>query len=164
MFAYMVSGSAALNGLENLYVHHMAVGGESTKIPAPQFDYTQLSSFGSVEFGKEQKEFIGQPRLIRPEREEYVDVVRLDDFNYHNVHLLKIDVEGMEEAALAGARRIIEMDKPVMYVEWLKASKERLVGFCKERGYRVFEWGMNLLCIHRDKYTSYNVNVQLPEL
>jgi FkbM family methyltransferase len=164
LLAYMVAGTAVLNGIENLFIHVQAVGAERGLIPVPQFDYNKVASFGSIEFGPVQKEFIGQPRLQQPEMQEFVDMVRLDDLNLQNVHLMKIDVEGMEESALAGARQLIERDKPVLCIEWLKSDKHKLVSFCKERGYRVFDWGMNLLCICRDKVDGYRVRFQVPEL
>jgi FkbM family methyltransferase len=93
---------AALNGAENVFVHHRAVGDHPGPIPTPQFDYKASASFGSVEFGPVQSEFIGQPRRADPDREEWVDAVRLDDLALRGVHLAKIDVGGMEEAVLLG--------------------------------------------------------------
>jgi FkbM family methyltransferase len=164
LLAYMMAGTAVLNGVENLIVHPQAVGSESGRIPVPQFDYNKIASFGSIEFGKDQKEFIGQPRLQAPEKQEFVDLVRLDDLHFRNVHLLKIDVEGMEEAAVAGASQLIERDRPVLCMEWIKSEEQSLVGFCKKRGYRVFKWGMNLLCVHRDRFATYSVTIEVPEL
>jgi hypothetical protein len=62
VIAYMVCGTLALNSVENAIVHHLAVGSAEGEIDIPKFDYRQVSSYGSVEFGSEQKEFIGQPR------------------------------------------------------------------------------------------------------
>ena len=63
MIAYMLAGTAALNAVENLFVFPQAVGSSSGPIPAPHFDYHRISSFGSIEFGAEQVEFIGQQRI-----------------------------------------------------------------------------------------------------
>ena len=41
----------------------------------------------------------------------------LDSFNYTNVDMIKIDVEGFEEEILAGAMNTIERNKPVIVVE-----------------------------------------------
>lgn len=43
--------------------------------------------------------------------------VRLDDEPVENVGFIKMDIEGHELAALAGARRILERDRPVMLIE-----------------------------------------------
>jgi Methyltransferase FkbM domain len=73
--------------------------------------------------------------------------VSLDSMNLHNVRLMKIDIEGMEEAALAGAQATIERDRPLCLVEWIKSDKAALVAYFKQRNYTVLDWGMNLLCL-----------------
>lgn len=164
ILSQMVAGTASLNGIENLFIHHQAVGAQPGRIPIPQFNYNKMSSFGSVEFGDTQKEFIGQPRLCRPEKQEYVDVVSLDSLELDNVYLIKMDIEGMEEAGLIGARKLIERNTPLLWIEWIKSNKQNLIHFCKGIGYRVFEWGMNLMCVHRSKQHIYSINFKLKEL
>ncbi len=144
VIAYMVCGTLALNSVENAIVHHLAVGAAAGEIDIPKFDYRQISSYGSVEFGLEQKEFIGQPRGASVEK---VRQVSLDGMNLSNVRLMKIDIEGMEEAALEGAKLTIERDRPLCLVEWIKSDKAALVAFFKQRGYTVLDWGMNILCL-----------------
>jgi FkbM family methyltransferase len=144
VIAYMVCGTLALNSVENAVVHHLAVGAAAGEIDIPKFDYRQISSYGSVEFGAEQKEFIGQPRQASTEK---VRQVSLDSMQLSNVRLMKIDIEGMEEAALEGAKGTIERDRPLCLVEWIKSDKAALVAFFKQRGYTVLDWGMNLLCL-----------------
>lgn len=53
-----------------------------------------------------------------------VPVRRLDDLGLENVGFLKLDVEGHELAAVAGAAQIIRRDRPVLLVEIM----ERLTG------------------------------------
>ncbi len=144
VIAYMVCGTLALNAVENAIVHHLAVGATEGEIDIPKFDYRQISSYGSVEFGKEQKEFIGQPRQASSEK---VRQVSLDCMSLSNVRLMKIDIEGMEEAALEGAKVTIERDRPLCLVEWIKSDKAALVTYFKQRNYTVLDWGMNILCL-----------------
>jgi len=164
ILAYMIGGTAALNGVENLFAYHMAVGASPGRIPIPQFDYSKVSSFGSIEFGHEQRENIGQPPLNDPERREYVEVVALDSRDLQGVHLLKIDVEGMEAAVLEGGRQLIRRDKPVLCVEWIKSGKAALVSICKSLGYRVYKARHDLICVHRDKQDQYGVALPFKEL
>jgi FkbM family methyltransferase len=100
VIAYMVCGTLALTSVENAIMHHLAVGETEGEIDLPKFDYRQVSSYGSVEFGAERKEFIGQPRLTSTEK---VRQVSLDSMQWAGVRLMRVDVEGMEEAALQGA-------------------------------------------------------------
>jgi FkbM family methyltransferase len=41
----------------------------------------------------------------------------LDDQDFRNVSVLKIDVEGLEKKVLSGAHRLIAMERPVMWIE-----------------------------------------------
>lgn len=163
ILAYMLGGTTALNGVENLFVHHLAVGASPGKLPIPNFDYSKISSFGSIEFGRPQRENIGQSPLGPSERQEFVNVVSLDSLEIRGVHLLKIDVEGMEEAVVEGGRLLIEREKPVLCIEFIKSDKAKLISYCKEAGYRVFKSRADLICVHREKQ-HYGVEVPFPEI
>jgi FkbM family methyltransferase len=70
--------------------------------------------------------------------EESFDIVRLDDvLGRRPVAVIKLDVEGMEAAALRGARRLLSRSRPVVYAEAhspeLVAEIERLL---RPYGYR----------------------------
>ena len=44
----------------------------------------------------------------------------LDSFNFQNIDMIKIDVEGFEEEILAGAERTIAQNRPVLVIEQQK--------------------------------------------
>lgn len=51
-------------------------------------------------------------------------LVTLDDVQFRKrVQFIKIDVEGMEEAVLAGAKELIERDRPIIYFEVLDIAR-----------------------------------------
>lgn len=160
IIAGMIGGTAALNGIENLYIHHLAVGNEDSTIAIPCFDYNKEMNFGSIEFGAVQREKLTQNRM-NPEVPDMVKQVRIDDMGYKNVHLIVIDVEGMEEMAIEGAKDTIMRDLPVMCIEWIKSDKNRLVNISKGFGYDVFEWGDDLLCVHPSKKSEYLVGLNI---
>lgn len=54
---------------------------------------------------------------IDPDGEIPVDVVPLDSFNYQNVDLIKIDVEGFEQRVLFGGEKTIKTNRPVIVIE-----------------------------------------------
>jgi FkbM family methyltransferase len=65
-----------------------------------------------------------------------VEVRTLDSFNFENVGLIKIDVEGYEEEVLRGAVETIARCKPILYIEDDRASKSAgLHKFLEELGY-----------------------------
>jgi FkbM family methyltransferase len=148
---YMLAGNIALNSIENVYCHHKAVGAASSQnqgqIQIPQFDYAKPLSFGSVEFGAEQREQIGQQRLNDPTRQEHVELVSVDALAYPAVHLMKVDVEGMELDVLIGAEKTIKRDMPIIFIEYLKGDRKALARWLINAGYRLFVHRHNWLCL-----------------
>jgi hypothetical protein len=51
-----------------------------------------------------------------------VEVRKLDDFGFTNVHFIKADVEGSEREVLDGARATIARDRPVILLELLSGT------------------------------------------
>jgi FkbM family methyltransferase len=52
-----------------------------------------------------------------PCEERLIKVKRLDDYDFSDVDLIKVDVEGHEESVLAGGEGTIERNRPVLIVE-----------------------------------------------
>lgn len=143
----MLVGSVALNGLENVWCHNVAIGEREGQIEIPQFDYHRELNFGGIEFGSEQREPLSQPRGHDPSRVELVRMTTIDSFAVPRLDLMKIDVEGMEMAAIAGAGVTIRRCRPVLYVEWIKADAPALQQQIRGFDYEVHLNGGNLLCI-----------------
>lgn len=123
---YMLAGNISIASLDNVYAYHYALGAKPGRLPIPTFDYAKPLSFGSVEFGPQQKEFIGQQRIADPGRQEFVDMITIDSIALPRVDLIKIDVEGMEMDVLDGAVETIQSYQPVLYVEYLKGDHKAL--------------------------------------
>ena len=70
---------------------------------------------------------------------EPVELVRLDDLGLRQCRLIKVDIEGLELEALHGGTRLIEVHRPVLYVECDRPGmQEPLTAFLEKIGYRVF--------------------------
>jgi FkbM family methyltransferase len=54
---------------------------------------------------------------VGPCEERLIKVKRLDDYDFRDVDLIKLDVEGHEESVLAGGVKTIEINRPVLIVE-----------------------------------------------
>ena len=94
----------AVNGLTNVVCRPQAVGSAPGVARIPVLDPRQEFNFGGI-------------RLRNDERGESVPVVTLDDFQLSKCHLIKIDVEGMEPAVIAGAAKTIERCHPILFAE-----------------------------------------------
>lgn len=140
----MICGSVALNCKENIHVRNAAVGNFNGKVKIPKYDYSIISSFGSIsteEVGT--KEYIGQST----ESYEEVDIITVDSLLLSKVDLIKIDVEGMELSVLEGAINTITKHKPILFVEFLKSDAIRLYNTLQSFGYTISRVDDNFLCI-----------------
>lgn len=150
----MLCGSVALNSIENLFVHNLAIADREGHIAIPKLNYRKVSSYGSLEFADEQVESMGQERGVS---DESVRCIRLDDMDWARVDLIKIDIEGMEELALEGGTHMFEVLRPIAFIDWSKADKDALASYFAARNYSVYESGSKLLCLPKNKGISLNI-------
>ena len=66
-----------------------------------------------------------------------VPVVPLDELVCGPVDFIKIDVEGMEMQALAGAATLIAAQHPILYVEVVDEGVAEFMAWVDRNGYRV---------------------------
>ncbi len=66
-----------------------------------------------------------------------VEVKRLDDFEINApIAVIKVDIEGHEYAFLRGAEKLIQRDRPIIFLEILHGAKRHLLGqFLRDTGY-----------------------------
>jgi hypothetical protein len=79
---------------------------------------------------------LGATRYL-PDPGGAISVSPLDDLIAGRVDFLKIDVEGMEMEALAGAAAILARDRPRIYIEVLDATVATFMAWADANGYRV---------------------------
>ena len=134
----IVRGQVALNGLQNVTLLPIAVSdreGEAELLVAPleKSGHNTLGAFGfdTVLDHRERVEMRRLDDVLREQGVERVDVI-------------KMDIEGAEEAALRGAVETLRRDGPVLFLELShrslqhqKSSSARLLGLLAELGYNV---------------------------
>lgn len=122
---YMLCGTVAIHGLNNIYCHNVAVGKENSKefkILLP--DYNSNNNFGGLEFMTPQR---SDNQSMIKKNYEIIEMATLDSFN-EPVDFIKMDIEGMEDKAVIGSLKIIEKHRPIFFMEILKTD----VQFIKE--------------------------------
>lgn len=134
---YMLAGTMALNSLTNVYCHHRAVSnvsGEMIRIPG--VDYDSASNFGSFEI--EKARYSDTSEMYVPDSYELLETIRIDDMQLENVKLLKVDVEGMEDRVIEGARQTIAGQRPVVFIETFKTDFTPIQEFLRGLDYSMY--------------------------
>ncbi|MEM9046473.1 MAG: FkbM family methyltransferase [Pseudomonadota bacterium] len=99
----ILNDNLELNDVSNVETRASAVGAVQSKGFIDLPDYSVPGNFGGVEVSSQGVT---------------VPIVSIDDeLGETPVHLIKLDIEGMEGAALAGASRVISRYKPLLYLE-----------------------------------------------
>ena len=130
---------------------HAAVSTAPGRMRIPNPNYLAPGSFGSLELKlRDGTEFIGQAIDYSEARMVDVSAISLDAFNFPRLDLIKMDVEGMELEALAGAIKSIQAHRPMMLIEALKVDGGKLRAWLEELNYSVLQSGINLLAIHKE--------------
>lgn len=135
----------ALNSITNAHCFHAAVGKAAGQIIVPPLDYARENNFGGLELGGYQ-------------HGEMIPVLSIDGLSLPKCHVLKIDVEGMEQEVLQGAVRTIAAFSPVLYVENDRKEKSTsLVRFIDGLGYNMY-WHTPPL-YNPNNFTGNSLNV-----
>ena len=155
---YALAGNITMNNCFNARAIWAAVGDKTGSIGVPVPDYFNPSSFGSLEIKKkETTEFIGQE--INYDNTQPTSLTSIDDLNFGRLDFLKIDIEGMEVEALAGAAKSIEQFLPQLMIEKIKSNETEISEFLLRYGYRIFPMGINILAIHESDPVSKQIKV-----
>ncbi len=103
MVYQLLCANLALNEVGNVRAIHAGAGRAPGQAFVPLSDYAKPGNFGGVELGDKS----GEP----------VEIVSIDGLQLPSCQFIKIDVEGQEQAVIAGAAETIARFRPVLYVE-----------------------------------------------
>ena len=117
----------ALNSMDNVECHHVALSAQEGVVLLPDIRYDRSGNFGGVDIQK----FQSGHKVRAARLDDVLDIPRLN--------LLKIDVEGMEQDVINGARSLIGTHKPLLYVENDRREKSQaLIELIWWLGYQLF--------------------------
>ena len=124
---------ANLSGKENYTLHEVGLGSkEETKT-----FYKSMTTSGGHSFFRDE---IFEQNV----EESQLQIKRLDDYNYKNVGLIKIDTQGSEQDILLGAERTLLENDCVLNVEIehkndaQKAKGKQIISYLNSLGYTEF--------------------------
>ena len=143
---YALAGNLALNNCFNAAASWSALGSRKGQIRVPAHDPRVPFNSGSVS-------------LLRYDTHKHtpVPLVSIDDLSMARLDIIKLDIEGMEPSALAGAKDTIARLKPIVVVEWVLCGKEAIAACLPN--YQFFELGMDLLAIHESDPAAQRVKL-----
>lgn len=130
---YALCGNITLNNLFNVQAINAALAERSGSIAMPQMDPTKPANFGGASCG-------GISDVV-------VQTIAIDQQELERCDFIKLDIEGMELEAIAGAKKTIELCRPIMMIEHIKIGVWKIKEVLPDYG--VFIAGMNVICIHR---------------
>ena len=104
---HILCGNLALNEIYNTHAFQIALGDHIDFQTEGKMNFTQPLNAGGFQLG------------AIPGNDEEINVAPLDDFLdiRDRISLIKADVEGDELKVLIGAERLIEKDRPFLYLE-----------------------------------------------
>ena len=101
-------GNIFLNGLDNIYAYNSAIGKENGVIQIERPDYFNQGNvnFGDVHVTNNQQSNV-----------DVIQLLKLDEVNFNELSLIKIDVQGFETYVIEGAKETIQKHRPFIFVE-----------------------------------------------
>lgn len=146
---YALCGNITINNCFNARAIWGAVGAENGEILVPRPDYLRPGSYGSLEIRPSARnEFIGQTIDYSEQAGQRTRLFTIDSLALPRLDFLKIDIEGMEMEALAGAMDTIRRFRPQMMIEKIKSDETALRNLLLAEDYRVAAFGLNLVAVH----------------
>lgn len=118
---YQLCGNIILNGYQNIFAKNVALGDRDTTLLMENLDYESNETIN-----------IGNAHLDAfTTKGSLVEVKKLDDYNFENVSVIKVDVQGYEPFVLDGAVETIKRNDPVIFIE-VEEPQLSIYGFNSE--------------------------------
>lgn len=141
----ILSGNAAINNLYNVYTYNIGLGKVNTKIEFEEPNYFSNNDFGMFSLVE---------KMVTESKDKIVVQINtldwfLEYYNVPKVHLLKIDVEGMDLDVLIGGTNTIKKHLPVIFIEHCDNRKtilEDIKNFLDQFDYGYTVIGNNVMC------------------
>jgi len=148
----VLCANLALNAIDNVVAKCVALSDERYVKACAMPVYSEIGNFGGVELKASQVQCSEGDATP-------VQFSTLDDEHsseHQKIGLIKIDVEGMELEVLKGAQKIIERDRPILYVENdREENSELLLKYIGDMNYCMY-WHLPKI-IEEDNFFGYSL-------
>jgi FkbM family methyltransferase len=152
---YALARNITMNNAFNARAIWAAVDRTCGSIDIPCLDYLRPASFGSFEIRPAVRhQYIGQDVDYVSGEMLRTPSITIDSLDLKRLDFIKIDIEGMELAALEGAAETISRERPTIFVEYVKSNVGDLVSTLRSHGYVIGQLSGNFIAIHHDNPES----------
>ena len=114
-----LGGSLVLNSYDHVYLHNCGLGADPGIAQLPVIDYSATQDFGTVQLTATTT--VAEDGWMN---NRVVDVTSIDAMTLPRLDFFKLDVEGYEVPALAGAIDTIQRHRPWIWVEYFITGVE----------------------------------------
>jgi len=149
-----LSGSLALNGLDNVFLHNYGLGEEPGLAQLPVVDYSVAQDFGMVALSDETT--LDEDSWMN---DRVVNITSIDTMDLPRLDFIKLDVEGFEIPALTGGLGTIAKYRPYIWVEYfITGAKEikQALSPIENYSYYIVDY-QNMLCVPNEHLTKINM-------
>lgn len=116
---YQLCANIIINGYDNINAYNVAIGDRSDSVLIENPDYYSSETIN-----------IGNSHInaYTDNHNNVVKLKKLDDYNFNNVHVIKIDVQGYEPYVIRGATNTIKQNQPFIFIE-IEPPQLQIYGF-----------------------------------
>jgi FkbM family methyltransferase len=149
-----LGGSLAINGYRHVYLHNCGLGAEPGIAQLPAVDYSIAQDFGTVSLSDVTT--VAEDGWMN---DRVVDITSIDAMTLPRLDFFKLDVEGYEIPALAGALDTIKQHRPWIWVEYFITGVDPIkqaLNSIDNYEFFIMDY-QNMLCVPTEKKTAINI-------
>jgi FkbM family methyltransferase len=152
-----LGGSLAINGYRHVYLHNCGLGAEPGIAQLPAVDYSIAQDFGTVSLSNEPT--VDEDGWMA---DRVVDITSIDAMALPRLDFFKLDVEGYEIPALAGALDTIKRYRPWIWVEYFITGVDPIKqALSSIDNYEFFIMDyQNMLCVPKEKQGAITISAK----
>lgn len=153
---YQLCGNILINALGNVHAHNFAVSNTTNTLMLAMPDYLQEQNVGAFSINGMVRDMDYECETVGATEPVLVKSLDFLLYQWQDVRLIKIDVEGHELEVIKGAVKTIEANgfPPIIFEAWTwkpwyQEKRKDLFEFVEGLGYDIQQIGENNLATHR---------------
>jgi FkbM family methyltransferase len=150
---YQLCSNIIINGIDNIHAVNGGLSNERTVIETVVPDYSKETNVGAFSLDMEVRKNDYECSTVG--ETEHISISMLDDYEFKDIRLIKIDVEGLELNVVKGGLKTLEANNypPIIFEAWTfkpwyQERRKELYNFIESLGYQITVVGENNIAQH----------------